>query len=358
MKCFDPIRIYYNLDTKKHSYHVPEHYKDDDCIFVPCGRCPACRNEWRTHLAQRMRYELLNYTMFERCFITLTVNEENLYKVFPGRSLDHFYFQKFIKRLRRYLEYHKIPHKPLKYLVCGEYGSNEGHRPHFHLILLGFHPATIKDDLYKPRRSKKGYCTYNSHLLEDLWGAGFVNVGDVSEHTAPYMVKYMCKYSEIPQNSKKIKEVLLVDCVNEYKKYDDSLPDRITQSLIIKEDGFAIDGIPLRKPYIVYPKKILGIDYFLENYKQILRNGYILDSTGKRHGIPRSFKKWCSERCEDTDILEEFNAYLLKVQILLEQETEYLKSLGYVTSYDRLQYYKEQGKIRRKDYESFKDIYR
>ena len=352
MKCFNPILIYYDLDRKKYSFKMPDRYNHDDSIFVPCGKCASCRNEWRTQLAQRVRYELMNYNYNERCFLTITVNEENLYKVFPGRSVCHTEFQKFIKKLRSYLDYHKIPHKPLKYFMCAEYGEKEGHRPHYHVILLGWKPEDMK--AVTTRKTKKGYIPYKSKFLEDLWGYGFVDVGDVTEHTAPYMVKYMVKYSEIPQNNRKIKEVLSVKCKNIW--YDEGFGKKfVFEDLVIEDIGFNFDGIPVRKPYIVYPKKIMGLDYFLENYKQILRLGYILDSNGHKHGIPRSFKKWIENQCTDSSILELYNDYLTKVQFMQEEELLYLKSLGLNDSWSRLEYYREQGKIKQEIYESFKN---
>ena len=353
MKCFKPILIYYDLDSKKYSYRQPGHFKHDDCIFVPCGKCQACRNEWRTQLAQRVRYELLNYNYDERCFLTITVNEESIGKVFPGRSVCHVEFQKFIKKLRRYLEYHKIPHKPLKYFMCAEYGEKEGHRPHYHVILLGWKPSDMR--VVTTRRTKKGYIPYKSDFLEKLWGYGFVDVGDVSEHSAPYMVKYMVKYSEIPQNSNKIKETIHVKCKNEWFEYGFG-SEFVSEPLHIKEVGFSFEeDIPMRKPYIVYPKKIMGLDYFIDNYKQILRLGYIYDSNGHKHGIPRSFKKWLDNVCDDPDILQEYNDYLIRVQLALEEETAYLNSLGLVDPWSKLKYYHEQGEIMRKNYESFKN---
>lgn len=369
MKCMNPILIYYDLDDKKYSYRAPKRWRHDDCLYVPCGKCPACRKEWRTHLAQRMRYELNNYNDDEKCFITLTCDSDHIDEVFPNDSLNHEYFKKFIKKLRRHLEYHKIPHKPLKYLVSGEYGTHNTHRPHFHMILMGFKPSDLREKL---RKSKKGYTVYESDLLADKWGAGYVEVGNVSEHTAPYMVKYMVKYSEAKKIEKYYENIIIENIdeeTGEYFEHSELIEKRrhcFKKPTVVGVDdngNYIYEIIEVRAPYVVYPKKILGIDYFIQNYRQILRNGFIFDSKGNKHGIPRSFKKWCekiTENCDEKyyDIIKEYNEYKVRIELALEEELAFLKSLGLKTAFERLNYYKEQGAIKRLNYETFKNKYR
>ncbi len=373
MQCMSPVAIYWDMKEKKYSYRKPVDVDYNRSIVVPCGKCPNCKKTWRTQLAQRVRYELDRYNYNEKCFLTLTVNETCINKVFPNGSLSHVYFQKFIKRLRRYLEYHKIPHKPIKYFMCGEYGADNG-RPHFHVILFGWKPK----DLKYAGTSYKGYKGYKSELLQSLWSDpdatkeqikkfnndprnagilakhggkfkylpfGFIDVGDISEETAPYMAKYIMKFSEVPQKKKRGEIELIDDCTGEIVK---------------KEvfDEFTVNGRPVRKPYLVYPKKILGIDYFLENYKQILKNGYILDSRGKKHGIPRSFLKYAENQTEDILMSELYKDYRARVEFLLLEEKKYLISQGYVHYFERYEYYCEQGRIKREIYNSFKNKHR
>ena len=314
--CMSPNEVYYNWNTGKYQF---SYTKECSCslrgiksMVVPCGKCPECKAKWRTQLAQRVRYEMMKYPYDKICFLTLTVNDDYINKVFPDGSLDHAYFQKFMKRLRRHLEYHGFTGK-IKYLCSGEYGELNG-RPHFHVILFGWKPT----DLRFRGRSQKGYVAYKSDMLESIWGAGFVDVGDVTEHTAPYMVKYIAKFGEV------------------------------------KGDEFTVNGKNVRKPYIVYPKKILGIDYFLENFKQILTNGYILDSRGQKHGIPRSYLKYC-ENCDDSLIQELYNEYKLRINLYLEQHENWIHEQGY---WYPLEYHVEQGMIRRAIYDSFKNKHR
>ena len=313
--CMSPLQIYWDRAEHKYNYNAkePDLY---NYVIVPCGKCPDCKQKWRTQLAQRVRYELLNYNYNEVCFLTLTANDENIDNVFPNGSLDHAYFQRFMKRLRRTLEYHGFKGK-IKYLIAGEYGEKNG-RPHFHMILFGYKPSDLKY-FYK---SKKGYNCYKSKFLENIWGAGFVDVGDVNEHTAPYMVKYITKFGEI------------------------------------KSDEFIVNGKNVRKPYIVYPKKILGLDYFLANIEQILSNGYILDTRGKKLGIPRSYLKFCEKNDSDPFIMLLYQQYRENVEELIKESNKELMHKFNLHYFDIYDFVLEKGKVRREIYNSFKNVNR
>lgn len=304
--CMSPMEVFWNWNERKYQFV----YNPRECrcslrgiktAIVPCGKCPECKAKWRTQLAQRVRYELDKYKD-NVCFLTLTVNDDYIDEVFPDGSLSHAYFQKFMKRLRGKLDYHK--NLKIKYLCCGEYGEKNG-RPHFHVIIFGWKPH----DLRYRGRSQKGYSAYKSDFLEEVWRAGFVDVGSVDVHTAPYMVKYMVKFAEI------------------------------------KGDDFELNGRKVKKPYIVYPKTVLGIDFFIGNYRQILRNGFIRDTRGKKIGIPRSFLKY-AENSDNLEMQELYRDYLLRIE-------EYIESLD--TDYEELC---KQGAIRREIYRSFKNKYR
>lgn len=329
--------------------HLKREYKpigNKNSLIVPCGRCPECRAKWRTQLAQRVRWELEKYK-HNCCFITLTVNDYCIDEVFPNRSLQHDYFQLFMKRLRRHLEYHGFKGK-IKYLMCGEYGENENHRPHFHAILFGWKPEDLRYD----GKSKKGYTQYVSELLQRLWKKvgvtqkeidrfnndprninivrrnggdfdylplGFVKVStDVREDTAPYMVKYILKYSEI------------------------------------KKDEFELNGEAVRKPYVVYPKCILGLDYFLEHIEQIMANGFILNSKGTYVGIPRSFIKFL-ENSEDLELQNYLILHKFRCMEFIEERRKILEVMGYKTFCEQFEYEREQGRVRREMYEAMKN---
>lgn len=344
--CMAPLKIYWDRAEHKYMFNP----KDADITrfaIVPCGKCPECKKKWRTSLAQRVRHELTKYSPNEVCFLTLTVSDMFYQDAFPGGSLCHTYFQKFIKRLRRHLEYRGFTGK-IKYLVCGEYGHEEG-RAHYHCILFGFKPNDLK---YAGMSKKKCKC-FKSEMLQRLWSKprptkkeleefnndpnyegmrkkldpsgildyipfGYLDVGEVNENTAPYMAKYLAKFSEIDSSE------------------------------------FTVNGVVVRKPYLVYPKKILGLDFFLENYRQILINGFVYTSEGQKVGIPRSYLAY-AEKSDDILMQELYLEYKRRMEdYILECNRELMQKHGlhWTEIYD---YHVQQGKIKREIYNSFKN---
>jgi hypothetical protein len=112
------------------------------------------------------------------CFITLTYNDENLPQ---NGSLTKSDFQKFIKRLRKFI----APAK-LRYYMAGEYGTSFG-RPHFHACIFGydFHDKKLH------QRTASGSVLYTSKDLEKLWTYGYSSIGDVTFESAAYVARYI-----------------------------------------------------------------------------------------------------------------------------------------------------------------------
>lgn len=344
--CMSPLLIHYNYKEKKYQFNYnPETCMKGREIIVPCGHCPECVKKWKSQLAQRARIEMARYGYHRCCFLTITVNNESIDEIFPNGSLNHDYFQKFIKRLRSKLEYHGFKGK-IKYLMCGEYGHLNG-RPHFHALLFGWKPHDLKT---AGKRSKKGYLTWYSNFLSECWrkvGAskedikkynekygtkfdyyplGMVAVGDVSENTAPYLAKYIGKFKEI------------------------------------KGDEFVVNGRHVRKPYMVYPKKILGIDYFIAHFREILARGFLRTSRGKIISIPKNWLKIC-EREGFEYMLPAFEEYQKKIKAFIYKkncEIAELLGLGSVVfAVDTIHSYMcSEGQKRRMIYEIFKNVHR
>ena len=120
MQCVKPIRI----KGKQGTYSFKNF---SDGMYVPCGRCIACRirkrEEWTIRLLHELKYHA------DAVFVTLTYNDESLpinQKGYPTLRKKHL--QDFFKRLRINLDrdYH---HRKIKYFACGEYGDCTG-RPH------------------------------------------------------------------------------------------------------------------------------------------------------------------------------------------------------------------------------------
>lgn len=178
-------------------------------LIMPCGKCLLCTRAYRRMWALRCSHEMHGYDV--GCFVTLTVSDEHIDTLFPRRwcyvvrdddvamdnplkyrfeskwhSVTYEPFQRFMKRLRRHLEYKKIQlKKPLRFYMCGEYGDKT-HRPHYHVILFGWMP----DDLV-PLIGKPGL--FISKTLRDLWPYGFHTVGRVTFETISYVAGYVDK---------------------------------------------------------------------------------------------------------------------------------------------------------------------
>lgn len=150
------------------------------CMQVPCNNCVGCRLEKSRQWAMRCNDERSLYR--DNCFITLSLNPESL-KV-HGDSLDHSYFQKFMKRLRKFVGTDHM----VRFFMCGEYGSENG-RPHYHALLFN---VDFKDRVLL-KRSESGELIYRSAILEKLWPYGYSSVADVTFGSAAYVARYHLK---------------------------------------------------------------------------------------------------------------------------------------------------------------------
>lgn len=146
---------------------------------LPCGQCVGCRLERSRQWAVRMMNEADLHE--SNSFITLTFDDDNLFKRDVPLSLDKRDFQLFMKRFRERL---KIP---LRYFMCGEYGELFK-RPHYHAVIFGF--DFPDKQLYK---IKDGMRYYTSNFLSDLWPFGFNVVTDVTFDTCAYVARYIMK---------------------------------------------------------------------------------------------------------------------------------------------------------------------
>ena len=124
----------------------------------------------------------------ENSFITLTYADEHL----PADlSLNVGHYQKFMKRLRARLT------TRVKFFHCGEYGDEEDEfgiptgflgRPHYHAIIFGY--GFPDREYWKTVNEQR---LYTSEFLADVWGNGFIVIGDVSFESCAYVARYVCK---------------------------------------------------------------------------------------------------------------------------------------------------------------------
>lgn len=153
-----------------------------DEIQVPCGQCIGCRLDYSRDWATRIMHEADLWP--NNYFLTLTYSDENLPSDF---NVHRERLQKFMKDLRRYYKYH-FDHDEIRFYGVGEYGENSA-RPHYHVCVFNL---PIPDLVYY-KSNELGQALYTSEILERVWSAGFVVVGDLTWDSAAYVARYMMK---------------------------------------------------------------------------------------------------------------------------------------------------------------------
>jgi hypothetical protein len=173
-------------------------------LKVACGQCIGCRLDRSLMWATRCMHESKSYDA--NSFITLTYSDEHLPR---DMSLSLSEFQRFSKRLRASLNPRGMResdpnYRKIKIFHCGEYSPPrpavipgttrhpdlvpDGNRPHYHAIVFGFDFPDKK--LWSVRNDINIYSS--DHLL-DVWGKGFVTVGDLTFESAAYVARYTIK---------------------------------------------------------------------------------------------------------------------------------------------------------------------
>jgi hypothetical protein len=88
----------------------------------------------------------------------------------------------------RYIKKSEISGKwspKMRYFGCGEYGEHGTERSHWHVLMWNLPREWYKWD---PIHEEE-YST----VLEEIWGKGFVSVGEVNRHRCAYVAGYMMK---------------------------------------------------------------------------------------------------------------------------------------------------------------------
>lgn len=109
---------------------------------IPCGWCIQCRIAKRMYYKARFEYSLYKEHKGNGAFLTITYDDNNLplSSVNCMPTLVKSDAQKFIKRVRSYINYYKVDfplvQKDFKYICVGEYGEDLG-RCHYHFLFSG-----------------------------------------------------------------------------------------------------------------------------------------------------------------------------------------------------------------------------
>lgn len=164
---------------------------------IPCGNCVGCRLDYSRDWAARCSLEQLalqdkvgkNEVKELSWFITLTYDDEHLLieDTYGNATLNYKHLQDFWKRLRRYAEYHGLADN-IRYYAAGEYGEKYS-RPHYHAVVFGL----CIPDLKPWSKNELGDQLYLSDLIAELWGHGFVTIGEFSWKTGAYVARYVMK---------------------------------------------------------------------------------------------------------------------------------------------------------------------
>lgn len=183
MACNSPLRAWRarSADDGKRGlvFNRREGFEDLE-LLVPCGQCMGCRVVHKQAWAIRAMHEAFMHD--ENCFITLTYAPEHLPH---DLSLNHRHVQLFMKRLRKKLG------KPLRYLMCGEYGKKRG-RPHYHMLLFGHSFSADRVMVRQPQGAR--HALYRSQRLLDAWQLGHADFGvGVQAESAAYVAGYVTK---------------------------------------------------------------------------------------------------------------------------------------------------------------------
>lgn len=268
MQCLKPLLGFYNYDKRK--LEIIGDYKGSQLLNrivdkhgkwmqIPCGHCINCRinraNDWKKRILKECEKYENNH------FVTLTYDDFHLPQ---NKSLNKRDVQLFIKKLRRFLDFHGYD-KKIKYFCSGEYGDIS-RRPHYHLILINC-DLSFMDYKMEYIKNENNTNYYNSELIKKLWtdsnGESLGNniVARVVKESVAYTTKYTLK-----------------------KQYGDNA-DIYEKFKIIPEFMICSKGI--------------GIDFLNENIDKLAKSGKMMVSDGVNYGtyepLPKYFKKKIKE---------------------------------------------------------------
>lgn len=183
MACAHPFKI-------KNIHYVPSSFDShlrNEYIQVPCNRCPSCLRDRQKSLEDRCNYSFNQYGC--GAFVTLTYNDIELIEHCSVKHSDKTYFsirnddfKKFMKRFRRFCDYHNLwngstLNKNFSYIYSSEYGGLSS-RPHFHFLAFGLDYAALLP------------------ILNQTWSFGFAMSLPIKNGAIRYVLKYLNKQSE------------------------------------------------------------------------------------------------------------------------------------------------------------------
>lgn len=213
--------------ASKQEFGRPKFDKEGE-MKLPCGRCTECISKRAMEWSVRVRHELSLHK--ENSFITLTYDDKNLPSQKQIDENRSYYFQNFMKRLRKKLK------RPLRYMVSHEFGS-QTYRLHHHVIIFGYNPQNQKF----LKTTNGGSQLFTSDEISKLWQHGFHSIGTANEKTAYYIASYALKG----------------------KRHTVTNPT--SGELMEVQDSMDVSKRPA-----------IGYEYFIQNYSQIMQTEKIV----------------------------------------------------------------------------------
>lgn len=125
----------------------------------------------------------------DKCFVTLTYQDQNLPLSASGPTLVPADLQLCLKRLRK-----RIAPSQIRFFAVGEYGEASW-RPHYHLALFGYRACDrgITRAMPGSGRSDWGNCCHSCLIVGQAWGHGDIQIGQLSKESAQYLAGYVVK---------------------------------------------------------------------------------------------------------------------------------------------------------------------
>ncbi|QCQ84698.1 replication initiator protein [Blackfly microvirus SF02] len=248
MPCYNPLDAYRALGSGDVVFDIRK--GDPTSKFpLPCNNCVGCRLDKARQWAIRLTHERREHDL--AIFVTLTYNDQHLPR---DGGLVKKHMQTFFKRLRSYIEYTTPDNPKIKYFMCGEYGGKTL-RPHYHAIIFGMDFA----DKRFHKNNKQGDKLYTSKKLDELWGMGHCNIGDVTYQSVGYVARY---------NLKK------VNGVNKHEHYKG----------VNRDTGEIVSIIP----EFIAASQGLGLAHFERHHQQMyMRDSVVIQ--GKEAPVPKYY---------------------------------------------------------------------
>ena len=275
-----------------------EIWMNPKAMLVPCRRCLACKQAKGKEWGARVWKEQQQHNKDECWFLTLTYDPEHLPWIRKGEekphrggggmpTLYHEDVQKYMKRLRRSLEYHGQNRAGiLRYVMAGEYGSKTN-RPHYHMCIMGL-PLTDKEMQIIRIDPQSQQPAYKCGWLENIWQNGAIFIEPLTAENAQYMAGYT------------VKKLYGPDAVKRY------------------------DAQGRKRPYIV-PSKGIGLNWLIEHIEEAQEGKYayipksgggcntVLPSEYERRKMKEGIPGVCAPKTEDELEAEKEKSFIDRV---------------------------------------------